>query len=516
MRAFGAAALDDVVMNSTTADADASPATLQTLEQSFRPVRVTRAVLMGGAAVGGLAAWALDGQALGVGFFVVTVAFVALLLLGSGREGRQSARGHRWLLAAAVLLAGFVAVRDSALLVALDGLAVVTLLLLAVRGWNGEQPVWEVTLAGLSTAPLSVVGEGTRTGAAAIGAAVGNSRLIESAPRLVVPAAKMALVGGPIVGLVTFLLAEGDAAFRAQLESGTDALIELPLPEATRMALVGLCSFTLATGLVAWALRRQSLARAPETTRPNLQLGLPEALAVLLGLTVVLALFGVVSTRCAFAPEACELPRGVTYSVYARRGFWELLAVAAIVLMTVLSVPHRLTATTSAARRAVRVAASALVVATLPMLLSAVNRMMLYEDVYGFTRQRVLSQAVCVFVGLLLVWRAVTLWTWPHRFAVGVVAAGALVLLGFNALNPDAFIARKNVERPGAIDAAYLRELSADAASVLRAVPAERLGAYDAALFAQRRSAPGSLASFNLARACDRAGGAHLEGQLCP
>jgi hypothetical protein len=245
-------------------------------------------------------------------------------------------------------------------------------------------------------------------------------------------------------------------------------------------------------------------------------LGAPEAFAVLGGLTLVLALFALVSARCAFAPDACELPAGVTYSEYARRGFWELLLVAAIVLATLLSVPHRARVSAPAAVAALNATATALVVATVPMLLSAVNRMMLYEDVYGFTRQRVFSQVICVTLGLLMVWRAVTLWTWPRRFAVGAVATVTAVLALFNVMNPDAFIARKNVERGGRLDAEYLAELSADAAGVLRTIPADRLDDFHASLFSSPRSAPGRVSSFNLARACDAVGGAAWTGPWCP
>ncbi|MDP3504547.1 MAG: DUF4173 domain-containing protein [Myxococcales bacterium] len=484
----------------------------------LRPrVKAKRSVLIGSAVLGLVSAWAFDGGPLGLGFFVVTTAFAIVLATGNGKEGWQSGRSHRWLLGAAVLLAGFVAVRDSDLLVAMNVFGVGALLLLAVRGWNGELPIADVSLKRLVTSPFTTAGLGVQTGAEAISEGLRSSRFsAESWPRVFGPIAKMGLIGGPIVGLVTLLLASGDAAFGAQVESAAQHVIDLPLPELTRMGMVAMFTFTVATGLVTWAMRRRSLLAGETSRAPVVTLGMPEAFAILGGLTVVLMLFSVVSARCAFAPDSCSLPKGVTYSSYAREGFWQLLTVAAIVLMTVLSVPHRAKATTLALQQAVRVSASVLVAATLPMLLSAVNRMMLYEDAYGFTRQRVLSQVVCVFVGLLLVWRALTLWTWPHRFAVGVVAASVLVLTGFNAMNPDAFIARKNIERARYLDVFYLRELSADAAPVLRAIPAARLEAYEAAHFSQYRSAPGAVSSFNLARACDQAGGHPLVSALCP
>lgn len=504
-------------MNTTlTAEAAVAVPSVAPAQAVRAPLKAKRSVLIGSAVLGLLAAWAFDGGPLGLGFFVVTTAFAAVLSRSGGKEGWQSARGHRWLLSAAVLLSGFVAVRDSELLVAMNVFAVGALLLLAVRGWNGELPVADVSLKRLVTSPFTTAGLAVQTGAGAIGEGLRSSRFSESWPKLFGPLAKMGLIGGPIVGLVTLLLASGDAAFGAQVESAAQHVIDLPLPELTRMGMVGLWTFTLATGLVTWAMRRRSMAAGDAQPAPTFLLGVPEAFAILGGLTVVLMLFSVVAARCAFAPDSCSLPKGVTYSSYAREGFWQLLMVAAIVLMTVLSVPHRAKATTLGLQKAVRVSASVLVAATLPMLLSAVNRMMLYEDAYGFTRQRVLSQVVCVFVGLLLVWRALTLWTWPHRFAVGVVAASVLVLTGFNAMNPDAFIARKNVERPGTLDVWYLRELSADAAPVLRAIPAERLETYEAALFSQYRSAPGAVSSFNVARACDQAGGHPLVSAICP
>lgn len=462
-----------------------------------------------------LSALIFDGGAFGLGFTLVTAAFSGLLLAVSGREGRQSARGHRWLVASAIVLSSFVAVRDSDLLIALDVIAVVSLLLLAVRGWNGERPVHDVTLGALASSGFSTMRHGLATGAEAVAEELRRSRAAERWPRLVKPLAKIVLFGVPLIGLVTLLLASGDAAFGQHVEALANGLVELPLPAFTRMVLIGAWMAVSSIGLVTWARRRRSLASEPAEATPSLQLGLPEALATLAGLTIVLVLFSVISARCAFAPDTCSLPEGVTYSSYARQGFWQLLAVAAIVLMTVLSVPHRTKTEGPVGARAIKVGATALVMATLPMLLSAVNRMMLYEDAYGFTRQRLFSQVICVFVALLLVWRAITVWTWPRRFAIGVVGSSVLVLTAFNAMNPDALIARKNIERAGLIDAWYLAELSADAAPILRSIPADRLNPYHASLFAQRRSAPSSFSSFNLARACDRIVGP-LDSALCP
>ncbi len=128
----------------------------------------------------------------------------------------------------------------------------------------------------------------------------------------------------------------------------------------------------------------------------------------------------------------------------------------------------------------------------MPMLATAFRRLELYESTYGFTGERVWAQACSLFVGLMLVWRGVTLWTWPWRFGVGAVASAVLVLLGMNVLDPDDFVARRNLQRPAdavALDRGYLRSLSADAA------PALLEAGIDPA-----QPADEGLASFNLAR----------------
>jgi hypothetical protein len=61
---------------------------------------------------------------------------------------------------------------------------------------------------------------------------------------------------------------------------------------------------------------------------------------------------------------------------------------------------------------------------------------------------------------------------------------GAVLLLGLAALNPDAYIARQNIDRfqqTGRVDWNYLAGLSADAAPALAELPASRGCALDGA-----------------------------------
>jgi len=106
------------------------------------------------------------------------------------------------------------------------------------------------------------------------------------------------------------------------------------------------------------------------------------------------------------------------------------------------------------------------------MLISAFQRLRLYEQAYGFTSSRLAAHVFMVFVGLLLLALIIMELTNSFRklglvLVLGVLAF-ALVMVG---LNEDALIAKQNLERAvqgEKLDAAYLvHGLSNDAVPTL-------------------------------------------------
>ena len=113
-----------------------------------------------------------------------------------------------------------------------------------------------------------------------------------------------------------------------------------------------------------------------------------------------------------------------------------------------------------------RAARGVLCALTLMVVGSALMRIGLYDDAYGWTRLRVLVAFFEGWLGLvvLLVVAAGVLRRaeWLPRTAL---ATGAATLLLLAALNPDARIAEHNLARQGSepTDTAYLQTLSPDA-----------------------------------------------------
>jgi hypothetical protein len=161
----------------------------------------------------------------------------------------------------------------------------------------------------------------------------------------------------------------------------------------------------------------------------------------------------------------------LTYSEYARSGFFELVAVSVLTLGLILTL-NRITIRREGLQTHVFRTLSVLMVAlTLVILVAASQRMSLYEEAYGYTHLRVYTHIfmrwlpVLLGVALLSVFRVRN-----NIFSLGVL----LVLIGYlgsiNLLNVDSYIARQNINRyyaDGKLDTAYLFTLSPEAIPAL-------------------------------------------------
>ena len=194
---------------------------------------------------------------------------------------------------------------------------------------------------------------------------------------------------------------------------------------------------------------------------------------------------------------------GVTYAQYARDGFAQLVVVSVLTLAVVAGALRW--GRTGPDARLLRALLTALCVLTLVVLASALHRLGLYEQAFGFTRTRLAVDAFLLFNGALFLLVIAALATgsgaWLPRATVVLVAVGALA---FQLSDPDRRIATHNVERfehTGSIDVGYLSNLSADAVPALVRLPQPLR---DRALEPQRRRlARGGdgFAGANLARA---------------
>ena len=203
-------------------------------------------------------------------------------------------------------------------------------------------------------------------------------------------------------------------------------------------------------------------------------LGRLEVALPLGALALLFLVFDIVQLR--YVVEGAAVVRetlGLTFAEHARSGFFELVAASGLVLAVLLGAGSTVDEADAVATRAFRRLAAVVLLAAAPIPVSAFWRLGLYVRAYGLSEDRFYASAVMVWIVWCLVWLGISVLLGGRRFAAGAWVAGFVTLLLVNATDPDALIARVNLDRAarqGAeLDAAYLARLSADAAPTLLA-----------------------------------------------
>jgi hypothetical protein len=312
-----------------------------------------------------------------------------------------------------------------------------------------------------------------------------------------------ALIGGCLLAVFAPLLASADPAFARVLGELVPTLDDTAVARVTFFvlaagAVLG-CGFLLAAPPVPLEPRVSGPARLR-----RVEWALPVGLLVaLFGLFV-----GVQFATLFGSDDYVRRTAGVTYAEYARGGFWQLLAVTVLALGVVLLASRYAPAPTRTDRIWKRTLLAALAVCTLVIVLSAVRRMWLYQEAYGFTTLRLVVLTCELWLGVCFLLVLVAVLRLRARPLVReMAAAGVVALLALAALNPDGFVAAYDVDRyaaTGQLDTLYLGTLSADAVPALDRLPqpqrCEVLPSIAAGLPAQEES----WTSWNASRATAR------------
>lgn len=176
--------------------------------------------------------------------------------------------------------------------------------------------------------------------------------------------------------------------------------------------------------------------------------------------------FSILQISYLYGGSSGVLPQGFTYAEYARRGFFELVAVTAINFIILLFSMKLVRKDNLKIKRVVNIALSFLVLFTLNMLISAHIRMSLYEDSFGFTQLRLYVHIFMFLMFILFIISFAKIWSEKiPLFKVSFISAMVIYII-MNYMNLDGIIASNNIERygrTGKIDIAYLCVLSNDA-----------------------------------------------------
>lgn len=274
------------------------------------------------------------------------------------------------------------------------------------------------------------------------------------------------LISLPVLFVFLLLLSSADLVFKRLIDSLFDVQLQPDL--VGHMLLIGFVGslFVGAYALIFMAPSEPDPMLFPDGT--ELKLGATEASIVLGSVSGLFLIFVLIQLAYLFGGSDQMLSAGYTYAEYARKGFFELIAVASISLMLIVGIKKVVRLHTKTEKTTFKWLCGVLIVEVLIIMLSAHMRLNLYEEAYGFTTLRLWSHLfifwLVIAFGLLAAYIIREGHERQFAFQLFVSVIGFFALI--NILNPDSFIAQKNIERlneTGKIDMHYIGGLSEDA-----------------------------------------------------
>jgi hypothetical protein len=383
------------------------------------------------------------------------VVVVATAVMVGGRVANAQAAG---VVLAAVPFGLCLSLRMSPWLLPLDVLAVGGLLVLGASLAGGGS-LFDLPFPNLVVRALHALGHGLAAPAYV------TAPLEHRRPAAVLRGVGIAL---PLLVVLGLLLASADAVFAGFFSWWS--------PEAviTHGVLLGVGAWGM-VGL----LRLSSAERPPALPALPFRLGHVEAMVVLGALVALFTAFGAAQVVAIAGGGRHVLETaGLTYAEYARTGFFQLLAVAAITLVALVGLRAVTDLSDPVRRRRFTALSEAVIVLTLVIVVVALRRLGLYQDAFGLTMLRLYSSVFALWIGVVLVLAgAAVAGAGAERawFPGAAIVTGLAVLLALNIVNPEAVVVRHNVDRAArtqTVDPGYLAELSDDAVPALvRALP---------------------------------------------
>jgi hypothetical protein len=429
-----------------------------------------------------LLGWAFDflfwKKPLGVNFaiFVLLCLLTGIVLLRT--DGLRLARGSGLLLFPIGFLAAMTFIRLEPMTVFLSVAMVLFLMgVFALTYLSGEWLRYSLIdyiigylrlFGSMIASPLGVAAENRREQPS-------GSEMAKPSSSQVWPVLRGIVIALPVIAVFASLLSSADPVFASRFEDFIDVFRIGNLPEYIfRLVLILVVAYVLAGTFLHAA--QKSAENVEEKTWLAPFLGFTEATIVLGSVVLLFVAFVVIQFQYFFGGQANINFEGYTYSEYARKGFGELVTVAFFSLLLLLglgAITRRETDTQRGTFSTLGIALVGLVIIT---LVTAFQRLGLYEMAYGFSRLRTYTHVFMIWLGLLLV--AVVILEVLHRErAVGL--AMVLASLGFvislSLVNVDAFIVRQNIQRElrggetpaeqnrADLDALYFVDLSDDA-----------------------------------------------------
>jgi hypothetical protein len=407
----------------------------------------------------------------GISFPILVIVFLAGLVITAWREKVKPAIPTLILLAITLFFTIMTCVREQPFLSFINYLlSICGLGLLLVTYENG---LWaQYSLSDYFMGALRLIGAAFANPIKFMGAKTGTVKEGETKPQKKVSFWSVLVgivIAIPIVAALIGLLASADPIFSEKVDTFFALFRIEKWGEYLFRGCYILALAYLVIGIILYAITSSRERKLIGVEKPWLPpfLDWIQSVIILSAVNLVFLAFVIVQFQYFFGGQANIVIDGYTYAEYARNGFNELVSVTIISLLLLFALSSVTKRESPNQRRSFSGLGVALVSLVVVILVSAFQRLLLYESAYGFTRIRVQTHVLMIWLGTLLVAALVLeLINKPRGFGL----AALLVAFGFgltlNIINPDASIVRLNLKpgyTTGELDAQYLETLSSDA-----------------------------------------------------
>ena len=270
------------------------------------------------------------------------------------------------------------------------------------------------------------------------------------------------LISLPLLVVIIMLLSSADMVFGYYFSNLTMIFNNIKIDEfIAHSIMIFVIAFYL-FGYV-WGFKGDEKATENKTSIPEVSWEPVTIITVLVVLNIIYLLFTIIQFSYLYGGGNITLPSNLTYSEYARKGFFELAAVTFINFIIVLSCQNRIKKDNKRNLKVANLLLTILIVFTLNMLFSANFKLTLYENTFGYTFLRVSVHLFMLLLFILCLVVAVGIWYRKIPIVKSIIMITIIMYTVINYINIDGFIARKNIERyyqTGSIDAGYLTSLS--------------------------------------------------------
>lgn len=270
------------------------------------------------------------------------------------------------------------------------------------------------------------------------------------------------LWSAPIVFVFGSLLISADSRF----ENFTYSLFAIDMTKLFETLIKILLFFPFVAAFL-YAIMVDDNFEENRKSSPEISMNGVQLLTVLVSINILFFTYIAVQFGYFFGGEqVINDSNGMTYSAYARRGFWEFIWLSMFILPILLSGHWLQRSEAEKIQNGFKYLAIALVCAVVVIELSAIHRMLIYVQIYGLTELRFYSSVFMLYMIFgLAVFVIAVLRGQRGKYIVTMAGLAVAFILMLNIMNPDALIAKHNLSRDdiSALDHSYLSRLSADA-----------------------------------------------------